>query len=125
MSEISKASFPDPLAFPSESLPLRTMVGMGTIPVLATRLRQLVEEMGVGQGIGSATPQLALVQHGRALGSQVHRPGKPGGQRAGNREQMVALVGEIGHPAVAAGYGFDGICLRGFHVRGSWKRLGD
>jgi hypothetical protein len=64
-------------------------------------LFHLIELDGAGDGVGSATAELALVVNGRALFAQIDlrwKGAKEGGRR-GVKE--IALIGNIGDPAVA------------------------
>jgi hypothetical protein len=75
-------------------------------------LFHLVELDGAADGIGGATSELALIVDGRALFAQIN-PGRQGAQKGRLRGvKIIALVGDVGDPAVALDFSDPGCRCR-------------
>ena len=83
-------------------------------------LFHLVELDGAGDGVGGAASQLALVVNGRAFCSQVDL-GRQGAKEGGWRGvKEIALIGDIGDPAVAFDFSGPSSPRRVFDRTGGW-----
>ena len=87
---------------------------------LGKLLFHLIELDGAGDGVGSAAPQLTLVVKWRALCSEIDL-GRQGAKEGGWRGvKIIALIGDIGDPAVAFDFSGPSSPRRVFDRTGGW-----